>query len=257
MTDEQKQRRAETARANGRKSKGPVTAAGKYRSSMNAISTGEHTEHHQEDLPPFFHLLSTDNRTNYLRSFQDLLRRYQPNCEFERGLIRRMAIELFLFDRQNDLTMLAGVQEMDWALDKHPESDSSEQFLLGHQRLCKQRDLLRMIDRNKRTHLSAYQNLMKLFVQSRKQIPMAPEQQTEIVAEIAVPAGQAEMEPSAASPQKSSKSLTRNGLDKPKDPVGETAISPGPIVRIPPATAFQMENEGATRKPDPLRSVTL
>ena len=57
-TDEQKQRRAEASRQNGRKSKGPVSLSGKYRSSMNAITTGQHVELHKEDLPSFYNPIS-------------------------------------------------------------------------------------------------------------------------------------------------------------------------------------------------------
>ena len=40
MTEEQKTRRAEAARENGAKSRGPVSDIGKYISSLNSIATG-------------------------------------------------------------------------------------------------------------------------------------------------------------------------------------------------------------------------
>ncbi len=250
MTDEQKQRRAETARANGRKSKGPVTQAGKYRSSMNAISTGEHTQLHQNDLPSFFPLLSTDNRANYIRLFQDHLRRHQPTCDFERGLLQRMTIELFLFDRQTELATKAAQEDMDWVRDYYSETDPAAVFLQGHQRLCKQRDLLRMIDRNRRAHLSAFQNFMKLFVQSRNQKCALPEP----LPEVAAPT---EIEPGAASSAKPNKALQNNDLTQTAASLRRAAIAPNQGVQVPPHTTFHMENEGAARKPGPPRSVTL
>ena len=51
MTEEQKIRRAELARENGRKSRGPVSPLGKYASSMNAIATGKHVKVHKEIFP--------------------------------------------------------------------------------------------------------------------------------------------------------------------------------------------------------------
>ncbi len=257
MTDEQKQRRAENARANGRKSKGPVTPAGKYRSSMNAISTGEHTELHQEDLPSFFPSLSNDNRASYIRSFQDHLRRFQPACEYERSLVRRMTTELYLFDRQTELATQAAQEQIDWVLANDPESEAPEQFLRGHQRVCKQRDLLRMIDRNKRTHLSAYQNFMKLFVQSRNQLGAKPEPLPEVVAEILAVADQAKKEPSFTPPLYVVNFLKDKDFMQQMAPGYEVADLLKRFARIPPDTAFHMKNESATRKPRSLRSVTL
>lgn len=246
MTDEQKQRRAETARANGRKSKGPITPAGKYRSSMNAISTGQHAELHQEDLPSFFHLLTADHRSNYIQTFQEHLRRLQPTCEFERSLIRRMTIEIFLFDRQTDLAALAAQQEIDDAFDEYPESEFAEQFLLGNQRLCKQRDLLRMINRHKRTHMSNYQGFVRLFIQSKKQLPPIPDVAT-----------QPEKEPSRSQPPETNNRLKPNDLNQLVPTTGPNPIPKIPAVRIPSKRSFQMENAGAARKPASPQNVTL
>ncbi|MFN9896381.1 MAG: hypothetical protein ACK58M_24555, partial [Acidobacteriota bacterium] len=66
---------------------------------MNAIATGEPVELHKEDLPPFFFLLSTDDRSAYLRAFQAQLRHLKPQSEVEQGIVRRMAIALFQHDR--------------------------------------------------------------------------------------------------------------------------------------------------------------
>ena len=93
LTDEQKLSRAERARRNGQKSKGPVTPDGKYRSSMNAIATGEHVELHKEDLPPFFTLLTTDDRHAYVRSHQSHMRKFRPDSELEGGFTPHKAVE--------------------------------------------------------------------------------------------------------------------------------------------------------------------
>jgi hypothetical protein len=134
LTDDQRQRRAQIARQNGAKSKGPVTVEGKYRSSRNAIATGEHGELHKEDLPPFFFLLSTDDRSAYLRAFQAPMRHLKPQSGFEQGLVRRMAITLFQHDRLTSFQAEAMQREVDSVVREFPALGLSDHFFLSNKR---------------------------------------------------------------------------------------------------------------------------
>ncbi len=215
-TDEQKQRRAEASRQNGRKSKGPVSLAGKYRSSMNAITTGQHVELHKEDLPAFFNLLSLDSRADYNRSIQAHYRKFKPDSEVEQGFVRRMVSEMFSFDRNTSLYTRAMQEELDTVLREYPDIDIDTQFLNGNKRATAQKELFRTIERNKKAHLQAYEKLMKLLAQSRKMFPLQPPEPVdisadtntlqdpgptpEVVAELLALADQAKKEPSFVPP---------------------------------------------------------
>ncbi len=174
LTEEEKQRRAETARGNGAKSKGPVTPEGKYRSSMNAIATGEHVELHKEDLPPFYFLLSTDDRADYVRSFQSMLRQFKPNSEFELSLIRRMAIALFQHDRLTRLGTEAMQREIDSIFRKFPSLGLSEHFFHGHKQAVVEKEIQRFVARGQKQQLSAFQSFHKTLLLVQKHSPMQP-----------------------------------------------------------------------------------
>jgi ribosomal protein L17 len=185
LTEEQKQRRAETARRNdGAKSRGPVTPEGKYRSSMNAIVTGEHVELHKENLPPFYFLLSTDDRADYLRSFQSMLRQFKPNSEFELSLIRRMAIALFQHDRFTTLGTEVMQREIDKVVRKYPSLGLSEQFFHGHKQAVVEKELQRFVARGQKQQLSAFQSFHKTLLLVQKHSPMQPPEPVDTSADI-------------------------------------------------------------------------
>jgi hypothetical protein len=75
---------------------------------MKAIAAGGHTDLHKEDLPPLFFLLSTDGRSSYIRSIQNMRSQFKPNSEFELSLVRRMAVHLFQPDRLTRAIRLPG-----------------------------------------------------------------------------------------------------------------------------------------------------
>ena len=182
-SDEQKQRRAEASRQNGRKSKGPVSPSGKYRSSMNAITTGIHVELHKEDLPSFYNLLSSDDREDYIRGIQAHYRKFKPDSEVEQGYVRRMVSEMFSFDRNTSLYTRAMQEELDIVLREYPDIDLDAQVLNGHKRAITHKELFRSIERNKKAHLTAYEKLMKLLAQSRKLFPLQPPEPVDISAD--------------------------------------------------------------------------
>ena len=183
LTDEQKQRRAEASRQNGRKSNGPVSPAGKHRSSMNAITTGLHVELHKEDLPSFYNLLSLDDRADYVRSIHAHYRKFKPDSEVEQGYVRRMVSEMFSFDRNTSLYTRAMQEEIDTVLREYPDIDVDTLFLNGHKRSITQKELFRTIERSKKAHLQAYEKLMKLLAQSRNLFPLQPPEPVDISAD--------------------------------------------------------------------------
>ena len=183
LSDEQRQRRAEIARQNGAKSKGPVTAEGKYRSSMNAIATGEHVELHKEDLPPFFFLLSTDDRSAYLRAFQAQMRHLKPQSEFEQGLVRRMAIALFQHDRLTTFHAEALQRELDTVVREFPALGLSDQFFQSHKRATIEKEVQQFVIRGQRHHMATFRSLHKTLIDLRKHTPMQPPEPVDITAD--------------------------------------------------------------------------
>jgi hypothetical protein len=183
LTEEQKQRRAETARRNGAKSKGPITPEGKYRSSLNAIATGGHTDLHKEDLPPFFFLLSTDDRTSYIRSFQSLLRQFKPKSEFELSLVRRMAVALFQHDRLTTLGTEAMQREIDSIVREFPALGLSEHSFQGQKRAIYEKELQRFVARSQRQHQTAFNGFLKTLLLVQKHFPMNPPEPIDVSAD--------------------------------------------------------------------------
>ena len=94
----------EASRSNGAKSKGPVTAAGKQRSSQNSIRHG---------LASKVVLLANESREEYDRVLNAYIARYRPADEPERDLVgdivaarwrlnRTLALEAASFDHEMD-----------------------------------------------------------------------------------------------------------------------------------------------------------
>ena len=216
MTAEQKARRAEAARENGAKSRGPVSDIGKYISSLNSIATGEHLDLRKEDLPECIALLSTDCRLSYLRLYQKHLRQLQPQSDCEHTMLRHMCVELFQLERTINLETHARQHGIDETLRAYPDLSDADLQLFGYERGLQKDKLWRSLHRDKRAYQSAYANYVKLFKQLRRDFPVTPPEPVnsdadvnlaedplpvpEVVAEILGHADRAKNEPSYEMP---------------------------------------------------------
>lgn len=188
LTEEQKQRRAEIARANGRKSKGPVSAAGKHRSSMNAITEGKFVEVHEDDPPAFVSVLSAADRKTYIKLYQTNLRNLQPASEHELWLVRSISAEQFQHDRLSKLEVLSFKADRDHAENKNPHLTPDQIDLAAFERLATADRRARFLERKQKLHLAAYDKLTRLLLRMQKDrprpqkepIPDTPEQVSEV-----------------------------------------------------------------------------
>jgi hypothetical protein len=85
------EQRAEQNRQNAQHSTGPKTAAGKERSSRNAIKHGRRAEYLKEFVPPHAAVLCSQDRHEYFRIEAQLIGKYQPRDAVEGRVVRKIA----------------------------------------------------------------------------------------------------------------------------------------------------------------------
>jgi hypothetical protein len=98
LTPEQ---RAAISRANGAKSRGPKTDAGKQRSARNAIKSGEFAESFAHIVPPHSAVLINEDRQAYYRLFDEMLYIYQPRNQEAANLVKQITIARWQIERLN------------------------------------------------------------------------------------------------------------------------------------------------------------
>jgi len=82
--------KAEIARRNGAKSKGPITEAGKERSRRNAIVHGQRAGVCKDVVPPHSALLAHEDRQAFYDLFDRNLSKYRAHDGSERAVVREI-----------------------------------------------------------------------------------------------------------------------------------------------------------------------
>lgn len=174
LTDEQKARRAETARANGAKSRGPKTPVGKYISALNSIITGEHLGRLQSEVPPCIAILSTEDRTEYLRILQNQARQMQPASECEYDLVRHMAVQLFHCQRYLRIENTLRQAGIEGVLESYTDLDGVSLEAMAYRIGMRDDKMWRALQRDQKSHLASFLSFQKAFRQLRRDTPMVP-----------------------------------------------------------------------------------
>ena len=84
------EQRAQIARDNGAKSKGPTTAAGKEQSKRNAITHGERAAALKLLVPPHSALLLYEDRREFYKLFDTNIAKYRPADDHENAVVREI-----------------------------------------------------------------------------------------------------------------------------------------------------------------------
>ena len=95
-----KEGRAEIARKNGAKSKGPKTESGKARSSRNALKTGEHARN-LSVFNPDASVLCNENRDDFKQLLTELIEIYLPINQLALSIVKSIAIARWQLERLN------------------------------------------------------------------------------------------------------------------------------------------------------------
>lgn len=96
-------KKAEIARQNGAKSKGPVSAEGKERSKRNAITHGERATALKLIVPPHSACLANEDRQAFYRLYDSLTAKYRPADGAELALVREIADFQWKIDRNKQM----------------------------------------------------------------------------------------------------------------------------------------------------------
>jgi len=172
LTAEQQARRAETARANGAKSRGPKTPIGKYISSLNSVITGEHLGRLEAEVPPSLAGCTPDDWKEYRRYLQISARQMQPASECEIDLIRQIAVHCFHVHRILRIERTLRRAEQEKLLTSYPELNGHQGEAMSYRSGMGEDKMWRALLRDRRSHEASIAGYRRMFRQLRRDTPM-------------------------------------------------------------------------------------
>lgn len=111
--------KAEAARSNGAKSRGPVTEEGKARSAQNSLKHG---------LSSSTVVLATESKEEYDQLLFDYIRLYQPVGPIETDLVHEIAATRWRLRRIVRIETAAFDQAIERAMEENPDAAETEAF---------------------------------------------------------------------------------------------------------------------------------
>jgi hypothetical protein len=162
--------KAESARVNGAKSRGPVTPEGKQRSSLNAVRHG---------LLAKSICLTSEDPEKFKELLQDFLTRFQPGDNVELRVVEHMASAAFRLERFAgtetalfDLEMDAQTPQIEKEFTK---IDHAAQFALAFKSLADNSKALHLYLRYETAITRQYDRALKQLLTLRAKFPIPTE----------------------------------------------------------------------------------
>ncbi|MBI2687345.1 MAG: hypothetical protein HYX27_13615 [Acidobacteria bacterium] len=125
-----KERKAQIARENGAKSKGPVTPEGKDRSRANALKHGQRAQTLRHLANPHPAVLCNEDSRLFFRTLNDLLAHYKPVGPVAIDIVREMAVSRLELTRAQ-LTKAAAFNRA-FIQEQHKPHDLPDELLHIH-----------------------------------------------------------------------------------------------------------------------------
>jgi len=160
-------RKAQIARENGAKSKGPKTEKGKQNSVRNAITHGERAEALKLIVPPHSACLANEDRQAFYKMFDNLTAKYRPTDETEQAVVREIADFQWKSTRNKQMESAIFNRELLRQAATITESTGLEISIAAHEALTGNRTIAEL-RKDTQICLRAVTRLQRLLLQLQK-----------------------------------------------------------------------------------------
>jgi hypothetical protein len=166
MTPEQLEKKRETARKNGAKSRGPVTAAGKQSSKQNSLRHGRHVD--RSLMPPNYVVLSVEVQEGFAQELKDNTRQLQVATETQAKVVRQLTAELWMYNRLGDMLCALDQKNFDKAFRDFPDYANYVTSAAAALNMMDSEKIYRSIERRRAGHLKAWQAFVRTITHLQK-----------------------------------------------------------------------------------------
>jgi hypothetical protein len=166
MTPEQLEKKRETARQNGAKSRGPVTEAGKQAAKQNALRHGRYVD--RSLMPPNYVLLTQEVQEGFAQELKDNTRQFQVTTETQAKIVRQLTAELWMYNRLGDMLCALDQQNFDKAHKDYPDYSSIVKAAYAAHNSGEIDKIYRQIERRRAGHLKAWATFCKMVTHLQK-----------------------------------------------------------------------------------------
>lgn len=166
MTPEQLEKKRETARKNGAKSRGPVTAAGKFAARQNSLRHGRYVD--RSLLPPNYVVLSVELQEGFAQELKDNTRQFQVATETQAKIVRQLTAELWMYNRLGAMMCALDEKNYDQAYRDFPDYSNFVKSAIAAHNSSETDQVYRLIERRRAGHLKAWKTFVTTITHLQK-----------------------------------------------------------------------------------------